>query len=235
MLDRTAAKGKPKKVFLWDVDHTLINCEGAGLRAIAQALRQRFGKFINIEEIQTSGQTEGRIALQCFRALEIEASEHHLSDFFAIYLERLEIELKKQTTKLLAGARELVHRIERSDQAIQGLLTGNLRAGARLKLERVNLWKPFPFGAFADHSDDRNELARHAVQFASAELGENPSPENVYIIGDTPRDIECAKSIGAHSVAVATGQFTGSQLAECEPDHLFDDLVAAKPLFSRFV
>ena len=113
---------------------------------------------MNPTAIQASGQTEGRIARQCFHLLGIEVNERHLSEFFAGYIEHLEDELKKKTIELLAGAREMVHRIDKSDRAIQGLLTGNLREGARLKLENVDLWKPFPFGAFADHSDDRNEL-----------------------------------------------------------------------------
>ena len=226
---------KARKVFLWDIDHTLINCGGAGLRSIANALHHRFGKRIDTDQIQASGQTEGRIALQCFQLLGIEATERHLSEFFAGYIEHLENELEKKTVKLLAGAWEIVNRIDGSDRAIQGLLTGNLREGARLKLEKVDLWKPFPFGAFADDSDDRNELADHAIRLASAELGEEFSSNNVYIIGDTPRDIECARSVGARSVAIATGLFSHSQLAKNEPEYLFNNLVEATSLFAGII
>ncbi len=108
--------------------------------------------------------------------------------------------------------------------AYLALLTGNLAKGAEIKLDHYGVWDYFEFGAFADDSHDRNELGPYARARAKEKSGEEFPPERIYVIGDTPRDIECGKVFGAKTVAIATGNYSGPELAAHDPDHLFEDL-----------
>jgi phosphoglycolate phosphatase-like HAD superfamily hydrolase len=111
---------------------------------------------------------------------------------------------------------------ERSD-CVLALLTGNLAAGAEVKLTHYGVWHYFDFGAYADDHHERNRLGPIAVSRAFEEHGEEFTPERIYVIGDTPRDIECGKAFGALTVAVATGKYSRNELASHHPDFLFDD------------
>jgi phosphoglycolate phosphatase-like HAD superfamily hydrolase len=100
---------------------------------------------------------------------------------------------------------------------VVGLLTGNIRLGAQIKLGHYQLWHLFRMGAFGDDHEDRNQIAAIARERGSLILQEKLSGEQILVIGDTPRDIECAKAIGARSLAVATGKFTAEQLRKDSP------------------
>jgi phosphoglycolate phosphatase-like HAD superfamily hydrolase len=111
---------------------------------------------------------------------------------------------------------------ERPD-CLLALLTGNLAAGAEVKLSHYGVWHYFGFGAYADDHHVRNELGPVAQARALEQHGEEFPPERIYVIGDTPRDIECGKAFGAVTVAVATGKYAREELASHGPDFLFDD------------
>ncbi len=105
-----------------------------------------------------------------------------------------------------------------------GLLTGNLRRGAEIKLTQYGVWNYFEFGAYADDHHDRNELGHFARRRASEKRGVDFPAERIYVLGDTPHDVACARAIGAKAVAIATGAFSREALAACEPDCPFEDL-----------
>ena len=118
---------------------------------------------------------------------------------------------------------ELLRRLQARSQNVLGLLTGNVKRGAKLKLSHYGIWHFFEFGAFADDHHDRNALGpfaqqraqeKHAIDFPAAEID---------VIGDTPHDIACGKAIGARTIAVTPGNFTRAQLAEYQPDRIVDD------------
>ena len=97
-------------------------------------------------------------------------------------------------------------------QPLLGLLTGNIRLGAQLKLRHYRLWESFVTGGFGDDHEDRNEIARIAKARGSRRLGRELLGREVLVIGDTPLDIACARAIGARCLAVATG---GASLGTC--------------------
>ena len=107
---------------------------------------------------------------------------------------------------------------------LSGLLTGNIRLGAEIKLRRFGIWDSFTTGAFGCEHHERNQLAAIARDRGSRILDADLAGEQILVIGDTPRDVECAKSIGARSVAVATGAYRRDQLEAHQPDFIFDDL-----------
>lgn len=116
-----------------------------------------------------------------------------------------------------------------------GLLTGNWIRGAELKLEYFDLWKYFEFGAFADDEMDRNKLVPHALRRAEEKFGIRPQRDRVYVIGDTPRDIQCARPHGATAVAVATGDYSLAELRAERPDFLFTDFGDVEKVLKIFV
>jgi phosphoglycolate phosphatase-like HAD superfamily hydrolase len=112
----------------------------------------------------------------------------------------------------------------RAEPPLQGLLTGNIRRGAQIKLQRYQLWDKFPFGGFGDDHEDRDRIAAIALQRGSERLGRQLEGAEVLVIGDTPLDIRCARAIGAKVLAVATGSFSVQQLQEHRPDWVVEDL-----------
>jgi phosphoglycolate phosphatase len=151
-------------------------------------------------------------------------SDQAASAFLNLYLDLLVEELPRRDGRVLPGVRALVESSSRQDHTILGLLTGNLRRGAQLKLEHYQLWQFFPFGAFADDHHDRNALGPCALGRALTETMIDFAPDHVDVIGDTGHDIACGKVFGARTIAVATGSWSRERLAEHEPDFLFDDL-----------
>ena len=113
---------------------------------------------------------------------------------------------------------------DRHPGVVQGLLTGNLRRGAETKLGFHGLWDYFPIGAFADDSEVRNELGPHALRRARGHWGVDFPSERVWIVGDTPHDIACARAFGARVLAVATGNYRIAELAAHNPDAVLEHL-----------
>jgi phosphoglycolate phosphatase-like HAD superfamily hydrolase len=105
-----------------------------------------------------------------------------------------------------------------------GLLTGNIRLGAEIKLRRFNLWEQFETGAFADDSSERNEIAACARRRGEALVGKELRREEVLIIGDTPLDVACARAVGAKILAVGTGLYRARDLLPFKPDWAVDNL-----------
>ena len=107
-----------------------------------------------------------------------------------------------------------------------GLLTGNIRRGAEIKLRYYDLWKKFAFGGFADDYEERDHIAAIAKERGEEVLKTKLRGEEVVVIGDTSLDIRCARAIGAKVLAVATGGSTLAELLEHNPDWAVEDLRA---------
>jgi len=124
----------------------------------------------------------------------------------------------------LPGTIELVQHLHSQEDTQLGLLTGNVREMAYLKLSQISLDRFFPFGAFGCDAEERNHLPQFAVDRAAAHTGRTFSGKDVIVIGYTPRGIECGKLIGATTVGVATGHFTVDENAEHKPDMVLETL-----------
>ena len=113
-----------------------------------------------------------------------------------------------------------------------GLLTGNIRLGAEIKLRRYGLWEIFETGGFADDSEDRNHIAAAALERGRRVVGRNLHGGEIVVVGDTPHDIRCGKHIGAKVLAVATGGAKLEELRQHKPDWAVEDLtrVSAKDI-----
>jgi phosphoglycolate phosphatase len=212
-----------KKLFLFDIDGTLLASGGAGLNALTEVTRDLFGTD-NLAGIDIAGRTDSSIARQLFARHEREATPEAVAQFFDGYITHLTRLLPITDGRLLPGIIELLDALKARPDCVLALLTGNLVRGAEIKLTHFGVWHYFEFGAYADDHHDRNALGPFAQQRAKEKHGVDFAPELTFILGDTPHDVACARAIGAKAVAIATGRHTRAELAASSPDFLFDDL-----------
>lgn len=212
------------KVFLFDIDGTLVNTGGAGRIAMSAAFEAIYGVCDRVEGVQFSGRTDRVIARDLTLAHGFDDDESAWRRFRAAYLDRLPEALRIGAGRLLPGVESLLDQLGGEKDAHLGLLTGNVREGAHLKLTYYGVWDRFSFGGFGDEFFERNEVAKSAYEQAERKIDKKIDPKNVWVIGDTPLDVSCARAIGANAVAVATGFYNAEQLAECKPDVLVEDL-----------
>ncbi|VVM06443.1 hypothetical protein MAMC_01093 [Methylacidimicrobium cyclopophantes] len=222
----------PLRIILWDIDGTLLHSGGAGERAIVLATQALYGEEIPLQELDYRGRTDSLIVRQIFSRLNIPWSEENVTRYKECYLRHLAEEISRSSGATYRGVEPLLSTIQRMPDWCQGLLTGNFEGGAKIKLEHFGLGHFFSFGTFGDQSDCRNELARSALQLVRKRWGEALSPRQLFLIGDTPHDILCAKAIGAYSVAVATGGYSLSELAAFRPTMLLPDLEQFEPVLA---
>ena len=213
-----------KQLLLFDIDGTLITSGGAGEQALRLGIRDRFGIDEDMRGIEIAGRTDSGIARQFFAKHSLPATPENIAAFFESYLAHLPRLLSEKNGRLLPGIIPLLDALQPRADMVLALLTGNLARGAELKLTHYGVWDYYEFGAYADEHHDRNQLGHFARTRAQERHGIAFPPERIYILGDTPHDIDCARAIGAKAVAIATGQYTHAQLAEHAPDFLFDDL-----------
>lgn len=213
-----------RKLLLWDIDGTLLFGDRAGERALLVSLRRVFGVEGALGSVEIAGRTDRYISENLLRAHGVEPTPKAVHDLLEGYLEALPGEMPRGKPRLLPGIVAILEAVARRADLAQGLLTGNLERGARLKLEPFGVWHYFPFGAYADDSILRDELGPHALRRAAAHHATEFTPECTFIIGDTPHDIACARAIGARAVGVATGRFSVEELAACGADLALPDL-----------
>jgi phosphoglycolate phosphatase-like HAD superfamily hydrolase len=219
-------------VCLFDVDGTLISSGGAGKAALELALLAEFGVNHNIEKVQLSGRTDRAIVSDLFRFHDIEETPAVRQRFFDAYLARLPVYMARMKGQVLPGIASFLEHLSAQDEVAVGLLTGNVRAGARLKLGHYQLWHHFAFGGFGDHHHERNDVAREALAEIHARFDGTVPAERVWVIGDTPFDVQCARCIGARALAVATGWHSLEELTACQPDLAVADLSNPGPLLA---
>ena len=211
-------------LLLWDIDGTLLKSGAAGMRALQKAFNQEFIDNGSLHDIDFSGRTDRWIMRRIFEKFTLEPSERNFTLLKKAYLKQLPEELKAGPVQVLPGAREILEQAPAHPSVAHGLLTGNLIEGARHKLSHVGLWRHFPFGGFADDAELRNEIGPHALRRGRDHHGVEFRPDQVWVIGDTPHDIEGAKVIGANSLAVATGRHSLAELDSFHPTAVRADL-----------
>jgi phosphoglycolate phosphatase-like HAD superfamily hydrolase len=216
------------KLVLFDIDGTILLTDGAGKRAIHRALREVFGST-GPDDHQFGGKTDPQIVRELMR-LEGHEDPHidtHMPRLLAKYVAYLEEELAATAANVetMPGIHALLDALDRRDDAIVGLLTGNLVDGAKAKLASAGIaFDRFKVGAFGSDHEARGALPAVAQRRTSDELGVDIHGSDVVVIGDTPADIHCGQSIGARAIAVATGFYTAEALREHRPAAVFEDL-----------
>jgi phosphoglycolate phosphatase len=214
---------------LFDIDGTLLASGGAGKAALESAFTGEFGIELR-GHIPYAGRTDRAIVRDLFRMHDVTDTPENLQKLLAGYLRRLPDSLRTHNGRILPGIEGILQRLKETPNVAIGLLTGNVRAGAQAKLGHFGLFDHFGFGGFGDRHFDRDDVAREAFAAVQQCVGAHCTADRVWVIGDTPLDVQCARAIGARVVAVATGLHTREQLAPSKPDLLLDDLSDPMPL-----
>ncbi|MBX9623867.1 MAG: haloacid dehalogenase-like hydrolase [Gemmataceae bacterium] len=221
-------------VLLFDIDGTLVRTGGAGKAAMEAGLRAAFGVAGVRDGVPYSGRTDEAIARDLLAAHDLDPSPAHVGRLQDAYLERLPSALNDRPGEVCPGVAGLLPVLSARPDVVLGLLTGNVRAGARVKLRHFGLWDYFSCGGFGDGRHDRDDVARAAVADVRRHLGRDVDPSDIWVIGDTPLDVKCARAVGAKAVAVATGWHPCDELTACGPDLFLDDLSDHAPLLAAW-
>lgn len=212
-------------MILFDIDGTLVRTGGAGKVAMEAALAGEFGVRVAAEEIPYSGRTDRAIGRDLLAAHGVDPSPANQSRLHEGYLARLPAALAANPGTVLPGVVALLGALRPRGDVVLGLLTGNVRRGAERKLGHFGLWDHFGgVGGFGDDHYDRDDVARSALAEVERHVGRRVDPAAVWVIGDTPLDVQCARAIGAKAVAVATGWHPIADLHAAGADYVFADL-----------
>ncbi len=209
-------------IYLFDIDGTLMKVKDNILRSMLQEVLTELE--IDYPDVQTVS-LAGRTDYDIFNSF-IEGHKDQQTLFEEVkeeYIHRMESSLNHEKIEVFKGVSTCLQMLAEHGASI-GLLTGNFKRSGYSKLRAAGIAEYFHFGGFGEQHRSRNELPAVAFEdyFRYSEV--KAFPEEFIIIGDTPRDIECAKFSGARSVAVTTGYYSAEDLNEHQPDLLLDEL-----------
>jgi phosphoglycolate phosphatase-like HAD superfamily hydrolase len=214
---------------LFDIDGTLVTTGGVGRRAVERAFHRTHGRSDACSLVRFDGMTDRSITRLGLEAIGVTPDDEKIDALLHVYLGELAAELllsTPETYRVHVGVREALAAARERGGVALGLGTGNVQEGARLKLEHVGLYQHFGFGGFGSDHEQRVELIRVGAERGARQLGLPVSACRVVVIGDTPKDVDAARGIGAESLAVGTASFTAQQLLEHGATYAFDDLLA---------
>jgi phosphoglycolate phosphatase len=216
-------------VVLFDVDETLVHTGGSGARSWKAAFEKVYGVPADIGEHSSAGETDPQVARATFRAvIGRDPSDVELDLLYVQYLRHLADDiLVSDGYRLLPGADQCL--VALGDAGVLlGLVSGAMEGAARTKLIPANLNRYFIFGAYGTDSPDRTELTDIAIEKA-ARLHAGLTPAQVFVVGDTPHDIDATRGAGAVSVGVASGHYSVEELAKAGADHVLSSLADPFP------
>ena len=211
----------------FDIDGTLIRTGGAGLVSMTRVMLQRCG-IDKLPQVTVHGRTDYGIWRDVFHELDLDQPKD-LRPFIEDYCKELEATLDPEVGIELPGVRRLLEQLSDRDDVACCLLTGNARSAARIKLDAFGLSTFFCedhsgfVGGFGDATGCRNEVAKHAVESAAESICDFDL-QRAWVIGDTVRDVACARSIGSKVMAVQTGGDSREELLESGPEHVVNDM-----------
>ncbi len=212
-------------VYLFDIDGTLLSSGGAGRRAMERAFGVCCDRADACTGFSMAGMTDRGIVRLGLRAIGTADTPDEIDRILATYLDLLVGEIASATDyRLHEGVREALDCAAATPRSVVGLGTGNVRAGAAIKLGRAGIYERFSFGGFGCDDEDRAALLAVGAERGASLLGLPRSECRVVVIGDTPRDIASAHAIGAEAIAVATGGYSLTELSACQPRHAFASL-----------
>lgn len=230
---------RPPYLILFDVDATLLVTGGAGLRAMAAAGARLFGDRFTLGDLNAAGMLDHAIWDELVAINELSVAHDHHQRFHAAYLQELEAALARAdgATRLLPGVAPLLATLRRRAQergdVVLGLLTGNYAAAIPIKFAAASLdvsW--FDVTAFSEDGPTRPDLVAAAMRKYEQLTGQRADPARVIIVGDTPRDIDCAGAHACRAVAVATGRYSEADLRAAGADLVLPDLADPSPLLA---
>jgi phosphoglycolate phosphatase-like HAD superfamily hydrolase len=219
---------------LWDLDGTLLSTAKAGRIALRASILELTGREADYGNLPTSGLTDTEVAAIALEAVGVEPNDELLLRVREGYERRLPEALLQREGGVLPGIADALAELETRGRVVSLLLTGNTPNGARIKLERYGLEAHFPHGGgFCEGHGGRVPIARRAFELAN-ELVPGLTSDRTLVVGDTPKDVECATALGIRCLGLTTGHHTEEQLAAAGAWRILDRAPDALTL-ERFV
>lgn len=206
-------------IIFWDIDGTLMRTAKAGIYAFDQATRELWKQDADLEKIEAAGMTDNYIAAQIVEQITgRQAAPEEVAALTRRYEQLLPGHLYGRGGRLMPFVWEILDYLDEQDDFLSLLLTGNSKTGSQIKLTYFELDHYFNFelSAFCDTNYKRVDIAKCAAA-AVAKLRQSVAGSKIFVIGDTPHDIDCGKAIGAYTIGVATGRYDLAQLTACSP------------------
>jgi phosphoglycolate phosphatase-like HAD superfamily hydrolase len=218
------------RLILWDIDGTLVQAGEVGRDIFTEAFQAVLGRApdqVTAKALVMAGRTDPEIALEFLAAHEVEG-ERHLPAFSEALVSALAAKaaMIRERGRALAGARDILDALDRTDGVVQSLLTGNVQPNALLKLASFELdgYLDFEVGGFGSDHHHRPSLVQVARDKAERKYGTAFDGPATVLVGDTPLDVAAGKAGGARVVAVATGPYRVEELRATEADAVLEDL-----------
>lgn len=223
------------KLLLFDIDGTILLTDGAGTRAVNRAFEKLYGIDNAMAGIDAAGKTDPLILSEMFgNGLSRRYTEEEADKIFREYVIFLEEEIHNSPIDIMPGIPYLLENLSSRQDMLLGVATGNIEAGAQIKLRRAGLERHFRIGGYGSDSHSREALIRVAIERALGHLEKREGFEKIYVIGDTPHDIVHGRAAGAVTVAVATGRYSPQELQEHNPDYVFEHLADYEKVIKIF-
>ena len=224
--ERGAGSPAEVTIIFWDVDLTLLSTARAGVFALEDAAREVLGADPDYSELHTAGLTDSQIARMLIERHGVVETPELVGAFLRVYEAQLPRRLPERQGRVLDGVSEILDDLRERPGVHSLLLTGNTRAGARAKLSHYGLDHYFEDGAFCLDMDDRDAIARRALDVAAETVGAPPVLERTFVIGDTAHDIAAGRAIGAHTIGIASGVVPAAELKRHQPWVVWESLPA---------
>jgi phosphoglycolate phosphatase-like HAD superfamily hydrolase len=211
------------KLILWDIDGTLMYCGSDGTRALNKTFHDLYAIINAFESASIGGALDSVILERIIEKFAI--SNPNREEIINTYIKNLEKILQENDDKkILPGVNEIVAHINNSKNIFNGILTSNMKEGAKAKLSSVGLEKYFWVGGYGDHMGEKWDSAIIAIKQAEEFFKVKFKKQNIFIIGDSVYDINCAKKLEIKSIAVATGWTAYYDLEKALPNYIFKNL-----------
>lgn len=222
---------------LFDIDGTLIYSGGAGIRSIEKSFSKLYGLENAMKNISPDGKTDPLIIEEVFLdKLNRKPSIDEIERVLSVYLENLENEIYNEKYKVFEGAIDFLEWAQSTKKFLIGLATGNLEEGAKIKLKPSGLLKYFEFGGYASDSPERSEILKIAYERGNQiAMRKNFKIKEVFVIGDTPRDILAAKKAGFLSIGMALFNHSKEELIRAGANYTFESYAELKEFFSQYI
>jgi phosphoglycolate phosphatase len=221
---------KAPAVALFDIDETLVHTGGSGARSWKHAFQELHGVHADIGQHSSVGETDPVVAVKTFQAvLHRNPNRDDLGRLFAHYLLHLSEDIHRSPGyRVLDGVEETLMKLAEAGVTL-GLVSGAMEGAARTKLTRANLNRFFVFGGYGSDSSNRAALTQVALDKAALLHRDLLAPDESFVIGDTPRDVDAAKAVGAVAVGVASGRDSEDELRAAGADYVLPSLAAPFP------
>lgn len=211
---------------LFDIDGTLLRSRGIGIQSMEQALEELHGVPVDARSVDVSGRLDPHVFLEICEHHDLPTHEDAMRAFREAYVARMAHAFEMGTwSKAMPGAIDLVRAVHEHPEITSAVLTGNIEPTSWMKLEDAGFDRTwFDFGVFGDEGETRRELPPIARARHHDRSGHLLDPKQTVVIGDTPKDVDCAHHSGCVAIAVATGQIPIAELHASGADLVLETL-----------